>query len=365
MICLDLKTLTYIKAGIGRYCINLSSYLLKRRRYEFSAIMGPESNDSIINIDSKINLNIKSSLIRSYLLSFSLPENSLIFHSLDNSSLNFKLKEIKTITTIHDVIVLIKPELFSLKHRIIVGHLTRSAIENSDHIITVSNSTRREILELFPKINSEKITVTHEASDIKSPTLEEMNYVFKQFPKLPENYLLSLCTFEPRKNLKRLVKAYRNLRSSNKISDIGLVLVGGKGWLDSGIDKSEEELHDEGIIVLGFVEDKWLPAIYSNALAFIYPSLHEGFGLPPLEAMSSGAPVLMSNTSSLPEVGGEAAIYFDPLSIESIEVAIEEIVFDTELRKQMSINSLEQSKKFSWEKTAEMTEQVYAKVLDS
>ena len=147
-----------------------------------------------------------------------------------------------------------------------------------------------------------------------------------EFQDLPQNYFLSLGTLEPRKNLKRLISAFRNLRSNKKIEDIDLVLVGGKGWLDSGIDKNEEDLRKEGIIVLGFVEDQWLPAIYANAYAFIYPFLHEGFGLPPLEAMSCGVPVLMSNTSSLPEVGGDAALYFDPLSVEAIEETIEKII---------------------------------------
>jgi len=115
--------------------------------------------------------------------------------------------------------------------------------------------------------------------------------------------------------------------------------------------------------VLGFVEDQWLPAIYANAMAFIYPSLHEGFGLPPLEAMTCGTPVLLSNASSLPEVGGDAALYFDPLSVEAIEEAIEKIIFDVDLQKTMSEKSLIQSKQFSWDKTAQQTEEVYAKVL--
>ena len=153
--------------------------------------------------------------------------------------LPYILKKIKTITTIHDVIVFLRPEFFNLKHRIVVGHLTRSAIKNSNHIITVSDSTKREILELFPSIDSEKITVTYEASDMEMPSSDMMNKVFTEFPELPKNYLLSLGTLEPRKNLKRLIEAFRNLRSNNRINDIDLVLVGGKGWLESGIEKAK------------------------------------------------------------------------------------------------------------------------------
>jgi hypothetical protein len=185
-IIFDLKTLTHLKAGIGRYCINLTSHLLKRKKYQYFGIMGPESDDSLIDIEKINYFNIQSSLIRSYLLAFSLPKNSSIVHSMDNSSLNLKLKRIKTITTIHDVIVFLKPDLFSLKHRFIVGHLTRSAIDKSDHIITVSDSTKREILELFPSIDSEKITVTYEASDMEMPSSDMMNKVFIEFPELPK-----------------------------------------------------------------------------------------------------------------------------------------------------------------------------------
>ena len=144
-VTLDLKTLNNHNAGIGRYCINLTSYLLKRNKYQYFGIMGPESDDSLISIESKKYFNIKSSLIRSYLLTFSLPKNSKIVHSMDNSSLNFNLKRIKTITTIHDVIVFLRPEFFNLKHRIVVGHLTRSAIEKSDDIIAVSFSTKKNL----------------------------------------------------------------------------------------------------------------------------------------------------------------------------------------------------------------------------
>ena len=135
------------------------------------------------------------------------------------------------------------------------------------------------------------------------PSSDMMNKVFPSFQNSKELFTL-FGNFRTQKNLKRLIKAFRNLRSNNRINDIDLVLVGGKGWLESGIDKNKKELKNEGIL-LGFVEDQWLPSIYANAMAFIYPSLHEGFGLP-LEAMSCGTPVLLSNTSSLPEVGGDA-----------------------------------------------------------
>ena len=133
--------------------------------------------------------------------------------------------------------------------------------------------------------------------------------------------------------------------------------------MDSGISSDEDYLKKYGIYPLGFIEDHWLQSLYSNALGFVYPSIHEGFGLPPLEAMACGAPVIISNTSSLPEVGGDAALYVDPYSIESIQSAIESLVGDPSLRREMSRKSLTQSRKFSWEKTAILTEKIYNMVL--
>ena len=109
----------------------------------------------------------------------------------------------KSITTIHDVIVFLKPDLFNLKHRLVVGHLTRSAIEKSDHIIAVSESTKKEILELFPSIDTEKITVTYEASNMEMPSSDMMSKVFTEFPELPKNYLLTLGTLEPKKKFEK------------------------------------------------------------------------------------------------------------------------------------------------------------------
>ena len=262
------------------------------------------------------------------------------------------------------MLVFLYPQHFSRKHRYVVGHLTKYAINSSDHIITVSESTKNEILDLFPKIDRDKITVTHEASDLKPAEGVDSNRLYEHFNDLPQHYLLSVGTLEPRKNLKRLIQAFSELKVANKIQDVGLVLVGGRGWLDSGVGADQEELSKQGIFPLGFVADEWLPQLYSNALAFVYPSIHEGFGLPPLEAMSCGAPVILSETSSLPEVGGDAALYVDPFSIDSIQSAIEKIVNDSELRNALSEKSLLQSRKFSWDETARLTEEVYRTVLE-
>ena len=366
-ISFDLKNFSPNKMGIGRYSFQIVKHLIHNKIHKYFGISSPEIDLNNLNLDPiKIEYycSLKSTFLRSIIIPFVLDNKIDIHHSLENNVILDLKRKLKKVSTIHDLIVFSNPEYFTKKHQFIIKSLTYTSIKYSDHIICPSQSTKNEILRIFSKVKSEKISVTPLASNL-TVKKDILALFYSKFPNIHKDYFLSVGSFEPRKNLKRLISAFRNLRSKRKIEDIDLVLVGGKGWLDSGIDKNEEDLRKEGIIVLGFVEDQWLPAIYSNAFAFIYPSLHEGFGLPPLEAMSCGTPVLMSNTSSLPEVGGDAALYFDPLSAESIREAIERIVYDDELRKMMAKKSLKQSKKFSWDRTAELTEQVYSKVLES
>ena len=365
-ISIDLKTLTTKKAGIGRYTINLSKHLLKHRAFDYFGISGPETDPDLLRtlcLSRLYHFPVRSTIIRSALLPFFLPKYIDLHHGLDNYGILPQGRKIKRITTIHDVLVFLYPQHFNRKHRHVVGHLTRSAVKSSDHILTNSHSTKQEILNVFLKLKPENITVTHLASNFKPAEGVDSNRLYEHFNDLPQHYLLSVGTLEPRKNLKRLILAFSELKEAKKIQDVGLVLVGGRGWLDSGVGADQEELSKQGIFPLGFVADEWLSQLYSNALAFVYPSIHEGFGLPPLEAMSCGAPVILSETSSLPEVGGDAALYVDPFSVDSIQSAIEKIVNDSELRNTLSEKSLLQSRKFSWDETARLTEEVYRTVL--
>ena len=364
-ISLDLKNLSYKNAGIGRYCINLSQQIAKFDTLNCFGITSPATNFKIFKSLKLKNYKFfpfQSSLIRSLFIPIILPNNIQIHHSFDNSCIFPISNKIKKITTIHDVLVYIYPEYFEFKHRNVVRYMTKKAIFSSDHIITDSHSTKKEILEIFPKIKPEKITVIHLAADDQSSYLKKKK--FKPLRGFPSNYLLTVGTLEPRKNLKRLLDAFSSYKSNKKKSDLHLVIAGGKGWLKSGISSDNDKLKKNNIINLGYVEEEMLQSLYSHASAFIYPSIHEGFGLPPLEAMSYGVPTIMSKTSSLTEVGGEAAIYFDPFSVHSIKSAIEKLFSNLELRKILSKKSFNQSSKFSWEKTASETFNVYQKVLD-
>ena len=175
-------------------------------------------------------------------------------------------------------------------------------------------------------------------------------------------YLLSLSTLEPRKNLAHTIRSFAAIVQSNAAPGLHLVLAGGKGWLFDDIIyeiKLAGTAVRDRIILTGFVEDTDLAPLYSGATAFVFPSLYEGFGLPPLEAMQCGTPVITSNTSSLPEVVGDAGIMLDPKDQDGLCQAMLDVYNKPELRSQMSQKSLAQAAKFSWERCAEETISAY------
>ena len=186
--------------------------------------------------------------------------------------------------------------------------------------------------------------------------------------RIPDTpYILSLGTLEPRKNIDTLIKGFARLVQEQNLKDLHLVLVGTHGWQ---YEKIFDEISKSGsvkdrIIFTGYVDDADLAALYSAALVFVYPSFYEGFGLPPLEAMQCGTPVITSNTSSLPEVVGDAGIMLDPKDTDGLCHSIFEIYGQSALRESMSRKSSEQAKKFSWEKCIQETIDVYKTALSS
>ena len=176
-------------------------------------------------------------------------------------------------------------------------------------------------------------------------------------------YILFVGTLQPRKNIVRLIEAFSRVSRSSLIPNtLSLIIVGKKGWLYEEILEAPKKFDVQGKVkFLDFVPDEDLPAFYKHAVCFVLPSLYEGFGLPILEAMKYGCPVITSNISSLPEAGGDAALYVDPLDVNDITKNLELIIKDSELRKKLIEKGYEQVKKFSWEKTAKET----LKVLES
>ncbi|TET54003.1 MAG: glycosyltransferase family 1 protein, partial [Actinobacteria bacterium] len=267
-----------------------------------------------------------------------------------------------SVLTVQDLAFLRYPEFYTWKNKTYMKSVASFSIKNADALITTSENTRKDLIDLL-MVKEDKIFVIYPGVDsiFKPASAQDKEKVKKKFG-LPQNYILAVGTLEPRKNLSCLLKAFALLKKKSDF-DFKLVIVGEEGWLYKRIfnDIKKQDLEKETIFT-GFIQDKDLPAIYSGASVFVYPSLYEGFGLPALEAMACGTPVVCSNTSSLPEVVGKAALKANPEKPEEFANAISKIVSDANLAKELSKMGYERAKQFSWEKTAKETLSVYKKI---
>jgi glycosyltransferase involved in cell wall biosynthesis len=230
--------------------------------------------------------------------------------------------------------------------------------------VTVSESSRQDIVSQYG-LDPDKVTVVCEAAapDFRPAPAATKEEVRRRYG-LPERFLIHVGTIEPRKNLTRLVEALHLLREQGL--DIPLVVVGQKGWLYAGLFRRLEELGMEDRVHFpGYVVASDLPLLYGAATATAMPSVYEGFGLPILEAMACGTPVVCSNSSSLPELGGQAARYFDPYDAEGMAAAILPVWTQAAMREEMREQGLAQAARFSWERAAEETLALYDRVLAS
>lgn len=271
-------------------------------------------------------------------------------------------KSIKRITVIHDL----TPLLFPQYHTFIGQSLQRiflpSILKNTDHIITNSEYTRQDLIKFFP-FTKDKSTATLLGKDkIFTPRKDES--VLKKY-RITKPYILFVGTLEPRKNLPVLLEAFNKFKKTTG-ENHQLVFVGKKGWKSEEIfQKMEASPFKKDIILPGYIEREHLPILYSMAEVFVYPSLYEGFGLPVIEAMACGTPVITSNISSLPEVGGAAGIYFDPNSSEELTDKLSKVLGDDDLRKSLGAQGLVRATQFSWKKTALKTKAVFERLMDS
>ncbi|MBT6048692.1 MAG: glycosyltransferase family 4 protein, partial [Candidatus Scalindua sp.] len=263
--------------------------------------------------------------------------------------------------TVHDIAYLRLPNLLNTSRKVYKKNILQISIRKAKIIIADSYATKEDIIEYFG-IREEKIRVIHLGVESRFRPINNVED-FRLKNNLPSKMILNVGTLEPRKNVVSLIKAFRKLREMG-FEDVKLVIAGNKGWLYQEIFKEvgQSGLKQE-ILFLGVVRDKDLPLLYNCADIFVYPSLYEGFGLPPLEAMACGVPVITSNTSSLPEVIGDAGIMVDPTDINSLCESMYILLKDKELWNRMRNMGLERSKLFSWDNTAEKILKVYDEVL--
>ena len=269
------------------------------------------------------------------------------------------------VATIHDLAFEHLPETFNRRSWMQMRLTVRRTARRAAQIITVSEYSRQDISKTY-KIEPQRILVTPEAARAGfSPVTNEteLKKVRKTYG-IERDYILSLCSIQPRKNLVRLIEAYSLLRQSRpEVKLPQLVLAGKRGWLDGEtFNAARQSVGGSDILFTGYVGEEDLPALYSGAVCFVYPSYFEGFGLPPLEAMKCGTPVVVGNTTSLPEVVGDAALSIDPFDVEAMASAIERLIKDSGLREQLSVKGLARAKMFDWRETARQTLHVYNEV---
>ncbi len=353
--------------GIGRYTHKISKELLLKDNFNIEFFYGYYSKN-LIEPSMKPQLKtLKSFIVKNRLIKKSVRRLLFFFSKISAKQYNLYwqpnfipnggVKADKIVTSVHDF-SFIHYRDFHPKERI--EHIERYFFKNvakSDMIITGSHYSKEEIVN-YLNFSEEKIEVIYHGID---------HNLFKiyQEPKvdfeLPKKYILSVGSIEPRKNLIGLLKAYALLDDELK-AEYKLVLVGFKGWENREIMKIIKE-NERSIFYLGFISDEELAKVYNLASLFVFPSFYEGFGLPPLEAMACGTPVISSNASSLPEVGGDAVVYCDPNSSLDIKEKISIVLNDKNLQKEMIDKGLKQAKKFSWEKSAKEHTRVFNEVL--
>jgi glycosyltransferase involved in cell wall biosynthesis len=272
----------------------------------------------------------------------------------------------RTVVTIHDCIHLMFPQYLpgTLAH--VYARVSMwSAVRKSDRILTVSEASKRDILRFFD-IAPEKVDVIYNAIDerfLRSPDDESMDRI-KQRYQLNHPFLLYVGNIKPHKNLERLIDAFGRARAAG-LDDLRLIIVGDEL---SKYPPLRQAVHrhrlDKYVRFLGFQPYDTLAVFYRLARAFVFPSLYEGFGLPPLEAMACGTPVITSNVSSLPEVAGGAALLVDPYDPASIAEAITRAVTDEGLREELSRRGLARAREFSWEQSVSAVHRIYMEVLE-
>ena len=272
------------------------------------------------------------------------------------------------VLTVYDLAFRVYPD-FHTEGTVGLMNRVLASIDKDVWCCAISEATKKDLIEYAPGVNPNRITVIPlAASVVFSPCHDDVlkQQVRSRYGlKTDAPYLLSVCTLEPRKNLQGVLRAYARLIEAGQDKGVNLVLVGGWGWLYDDLKKTLQDnpIYRDRVTLTGFVDEKDLAPLYSGALGFIYVSWYEGFGLPLLEAMQCGVPVISSNTSSMPEVVGDAGLMVDPSDVERISHAMQELIDKPELRADLARRGIERSRQFSWARFGEQTIDVYRRAI--
>ncbi|MEG4144382.1 glycosyltransferase [Microcoleus sp. Pol12B5] len=332
----------------------------------------PQSKLLTDNLKKYLSNSIGISKQRSHLIDQESLSEADIFHATFYQIPNQarECKKVKKIATVYDLIPILLSQLFIGKNDDDYQRMQASlnSLTAEDYILCISQATKNDLLN-HVKLNPERVLVTHLAANTalfyRCNDAENMASVKYKYGIPDAPYILGVSTLEPRKNLEHVIRCFAKGVQQQGIKDLNLVLVGAKGW---EYEKIFQEIANFGlskdrIIITGYVADEDLAAIYSGAMVFVYPSLYEGFGLPPLEAMQCGIPVITSNNSSFPEVVGDAGVMLDPTDADGLCHSILTLYRTPALRQEMSLKSLAQARKFSWERCTQETIAAYKTAL--
>lgn len=268
----------------------------------------------------------------------------------------------KSVVTLHDVGYLYYPEAHTAKSRAYLDVSTRWSAAQAAQIIAVSQATKNDLVQHY-RIAPEKISVIYHGYDhtqfqpVQDPAL--LAAVRQRYCLGDSRFFFYVGTLQPRKNLGRLLEAFERLTRAPEFADVKLLLGGKPGWLSRPILEKAAALKGK-VLLPGYIPDADLPLLYGAATAFVFPSLYEGFGMPVLEALACGCPVICSNSSSLPEVAGEAALYHHPLDSAALQDCLLRMLTEPELGQTLRAKGLTQAQKFSWEKCAQETSTLLA-----
>ena len=372
-IAIDLSPAIHQKAGLGRYARTLAEHLIAQDRaneyvaFAYGRFAGDALSPALralprasVPFDARPwRMGVWLAHALGVSLDRALPRVDL-FHATEH--LLPPMKNARTVFTLHDLIFRFFPEYHLPLNRWFLVNAMPHFLRRADAIIAVSECTKRDAIRFYD-LPPEKITVIYEGVNPALHPVEDKNAIDQARARYAHGqpFIFFLGTIEPRKNIIALIDAVRALRTRGLPQR--LLVAGRKGWLYQDVfDHVRRSGMDNEVVFLDYVPDADLPALFAACDAFVFPSLYEGFGLPPLEAMACGAPVVCSNTSSLPEVVGTAAILINPRDAGEIAAATECVIKDPSRRAELRGRGIAQAAKFSWERAAHETLAVYRQV---
>lgn len=353
-IAVDIRTAGGEKAGKGWFTFHIVQNLLQidtDNEYILYAREGVPGFEQFKNARLKL-INSKGFFWHRKVLSDIKKEQIDIFFAPSSYIIPALLpRYIKCILTVHDLVAFLFPNTHNKKAVFLERLLLKKALKKATHVIAVSENTKSDIIKKF-KTEKEKISVIYCAAGEEFKPIKKENLKnFAAKTNLPEKFFLSVGTLEPRKNYVNLIKGFAQI--AEKFQNYHLIIVGKEGWDYQPIyEEIEQNQLNNKVHILGYLSNTSLINLYNLAKALIFPSMYEGFGLPPLEAMKCGCPVIASYSSSIPEVVNDSALMIDPENPIEIAGAITKLITDEELCEKLRNQGLIQAHKFSWEQSA-------------